>query len=511
MSHNKNINLLTVPVVANISVYQHLLQRYLGPLKPQNLLQQSIIYLYPDDPEQPPMVLNPGQDVPLHHPDTLVYPILYQRQKIGELHYACKSQTSKTQLAGLINSIAQKIGLLIKREQASQLATCYLGKTLTLTGYSDSAFTLDLFIEKSANARCPVVIRGEFGSDKLAIASAIHYNSPNKHQPFVEINCALTTTEAFKLKLTSCFKQAPGGCVYFHGIDELSFSQQSLLIELLAANTQHSVSKHPQINTTDIRLLLSTTQSLAKLVEHNTFSRQLYADLNFLHWRIPQLKDRAEDIPQILEKQIQQYRLYPEQDFSEAAKLAFCQYHWPENELELQHTVARLLSLSNNNPIDLDELQQHAPELLINPSPKSDSSVNDNLSLNLISRLMKKDYETLKDLHPGLQKALRYLGDNYCQGITLGELAQSAFVSPSHLSYLLKFTLKRSFKQILAELRIEKAKQIFASTVNSRITDVSLDVGFGDLSHFEKIFKRYTHMTPRQYKNSHRLHPGARS
>ena len=165
--------------------------------------------------------------------------------------------------------------------------------------------------------------------------------------------------------------------------------------------------------------------------------------------------------------------------------------------------------MANHNPITLDELENHAPEIINNPLLPAVNDIGQQQSLKekLIPSLMLKSYELFNSLHGGLQKALKFLAENYSREITLTELAQNAFVSPSHLSFLLKNFAGRSFKQILAELRIEKAKQMFDATPNARITDVSLDVGFGDLSHFEKIFKRHTGVTPRQYKNSCKLSP----
>ena len=115
--------------------------------------------------------------------------------------------------------------------------------------------------------------------------------------------------------------------------------------------------------------------------------------------------------------------------------------------------------------------------------------------------MLNQRFEMLEGFHPGLQKALKYLSLNYCQEITLSLLSSNAFISPSHLSFLFKSTLSISFKPLLAGMRIERAKQILKGKPNSRITDVSLEVGFGDLSHFEKIFKRLTGMTPRDFKN----------
>jgi AraC-like DNA-binding protein len=73
-------------------------------------------------------------------------------------------------------------------------------------------------------------------------------------------------------------------------------------------------------------------------------------------------------------------------------------------------------------------------------------------------------------------------------------------MSSSHLSFLLKRSLGVPFKSLLAAVRIERAKQLLGETNPSSITDISLEVGFGDLSHFERTFKRLVGTNPREYR-----------
>ena len=521
MKHCSITDLSDQPTTANLLASQHLLKRYFDSTGECDQFIHAAIKLYENESEndtQHPLRFNFGQ----HNEQTdcpfISYPILYQRKHIGDLQLAGKqhdtAQNSHPQTKLNANecavTVAKKIALLVKRDQANTLSGLYLGKELSLDGYSEIIFNLEAFIEKAAGAPSPVIIEGDFGCEKLAVASSIHYNSQLKHQPFIEIHCNSTCTDDFSQKLINCFKQAKGGSIYLHGIDELCVEQQNILLELLGVSSDHSMNQYPQINTSDVRLLLSTTHSLAKLVSQDTFSRQLHAKLNFLHVKIPPLTERKEDINIILDQLVKRHRLFQEQGLSKEVLSALCNYHWPENYQELERTVARVMALSNTNPVDISELKKYAPEVFAaqlnsqNPSTKSNKQPIPE-DFNLIGCLMNKNYDAVKHLHGGLQKALYYLAENYCKEISLTELAQNAYVSPSHLSYLLKFYLKHSFKQILAELRIEKAKQMFAQAPNVRITDVSLDVGFGDLSHFEKIFKRYTKVTPRQYKNSQKL------
>lgn len=500
-------NFLELSSTRKTCANQHPLMQQINSTLSNANFKNAAIQLYKTDlhsQTDTPLDFTFGRDQALDKAPCISYPILYQRRKIGDLHLVQSQQISEYDQNNL-PFVTKTLALLIKRHQATTLSNRFLGKDLSLTGYSEHVLKLDAFIEKAASTSYPVIINGEFGSEKLSVASAIHYNSQLRFKPFIEINCSTPSTEEFQRNLILSFEKAQGGTIFLHDLDELSFPQQNLLTELLAASSEPGLSGVKIQNVTNVRLMVSTTKMLPKMIVDNAFSRHLFEKFNFLNIRIPSLCERKEDIPFILEKLLNKYKLFEEQGFSDTVTQTLSDYHWPENHAELERVVARLMTLSTSNPINQDELKKHAPELLlknIQQNATTNQNTVNNLSFDLIASLLNKDYEKFSRLHTGLQKALKYLAENYCNSITLTVLAGNAFISPSHLSYLFKFYLKNSFKQILAELKIEKAKEIFASSPHVRITDVSLDVGFGDLSHFEKIFKRYTKMTPREFKNS---------
>lgn len=106
----------------------------------------------------------------------------------------------------------------------------------------------------------------------------------------------------------------------------------------------------------------------------------------------------------------------------------------------------------------------------------------------------------LTGLHEGLRKALTFIGSNYTDPLTLDQLARQAHISPSHLSFLFRTVLGTSFKALLQLIRIERARLEIERRGLVRITDVALFVGFSDLSHFEKSFRRFVGETPRDYR-----------
>jgi AraC-like DNA-binding protein len=127
-------------------------------------------------------------------------------------------------------------------------------------------------------------------------------------------------------------------------------------------------------------------------------------------------------------------------------------------------------------------------------------NVRDITSLgDLPSKLADHDYSDLHTHEIGVQRALRYVGNHYTEEISLGRLARESYISASHLSFLLKRSLGVPFKSLLAAVRIRRAQQLLALSEHS-ITEISLEVGFGDLSHFERTFKRIVGTNPREYR-----------
>ena len=117
-----------------------------------------------------------------------------------------------------------------------------------------------------------------------------------------------------------------------------------------------------------------------------------------------------------------------------------------------------------------------------------------------VRRALNKDAEALATLHPGLRRAVLYLVDHYPEPIRLGALARRVHVSQSHLSFLFRHSLQTSCKGMLARIRVEKAKALLTENSRQPITDVALQVGFADLSHFEKYFRRQVGRTPREFR-----------
>ncbi|MBQ4839303.1 AraC family transcriptional regulator [Pseudoalteromonas luteoviolacea] len=432
-----------------------------------------------------------------HHRPTSArsYPIVYQRKRIGALNLLKHADLPGTSPSELTN-LSDQIGILVKRNAIQTLSHQYLGKSASLQGYSDQILNLEKTIERIAAKLCPVFIQAESGSEVIDVACSIHFSSYAKHHPFYEIDCASCDEEDFAKKLHHINTSMNQGCIFFSHIDALSISQQKYLLEQLTTQSNNATSYTSKIDLQRVRVISSSEQNIQTMVDSDQFLPSLWHKLNFFNLNIPPLRERPEDIQVMVEQLSELYQLSPEQHLTEQAKLMLKNYRWPNNVAELEKVLLRAFTLAQENNIGEQTLASIYPQL----AATTDYSLSNK---QCVDHLLAGNLTPFQKYHPSLQKALSFIMQNWQRDISLKELSANAFVSPSHLSYLFKRALQRSFKQILAELRIRKACELIEHNPNLRITDLCMEVGFGDLSHFEKIFRRYTNMSPREYKKKY--------
>ena len=99
-----------------------------------------------------------------------------------------------------------------------------------------------------------------------------------------------------------------------------------------------------------------------------------------------------------------------------------------------------------------------------------------------------------------ISEAMKYINENYNNEITVKEVSKAINYSQSHFSYLFKCITASTFTEYLHNIRITKAIELLKNT-NMRITDISYEVGFNNIQHFNRIFKQFTGVSPRGYRN----------
>jgi len=425
-------------------------------------------------------------------------PIRYGSEVLGELHLEGEAGRLDGSALALGEQFAQRCAHLIKRYEAKDWAEQALSRPLLLVGAGEALKQMDEFVERAAASPLPVLLRGEFGTEKMELAAALHSGGPYRQGPFVEVNCVHPQGEA-----CDWFAHAQGGTLYFHEVDELPVPLQGQLSHrmrgLPAAHAEAQAAG-------PIRVIASTSADLEQRVREKQFSRALLAGLEFLTVDIPPLRERVEDIAALAARSLELHGFNPHVLGDDVLE-ALCAHDWPGNLLEMERVVVRLAVMTGGRCIRRDDLARHAPDLAA-ASASSDAGRVQRLPPGAEPAAApgpgreEMPRAAHEGLHDGLKRALAYLKDHAAEPLTLGDLARQAHVSQSHLGFLFRSELGTTFKLLLQQLRIEHAKQLLRDGQRLRITDVALQVGFGDLSHFEKSFRRAVGVSPRSYRRT---------
>lgn len=98
-----------------------------------------------------------------------------------------------------------------------------------------------------------------------------------------------------------------------------------------------------------------------------------------------------------------------------------------------------------------------------------------------------------------LQEALRYMQEHCVEPISRDDVARAAFISPSHLSHMLREKLNSSFVQLLNDMRLARAREMLMRTSKS-LAQIAIESGFSDQSYFTKVFRKHLGITPQEYR-----------
>jgi DNA-binding NtrC family response regulator len=450
--------------------------------------------------------------------------IVYREQRIGEMRWRGEAEGPRQD--DFFEHLGRELAFFVKRHEVATRAHGNLGQPLLLVGVSDELRRLERQIEKAAGVDFPVLVQGEFGSEKLHVAYAVHACSDRRDGSFVEVKCGSQRQGGAGTGPDEWFRRAEGGSVFFNGIDELTPEMQAVLPEYLESQLGQWGRRGNGSGPAPVRLMASSTRDLREMVQRGVFSRALLAELDFLNLEVPALRRRRSDLGPLVEYTFGKYRRRPAQGLSAESLRVCADYDWPENVFQVERTMARLAAMSEVEEITLDALRAVAPEIvagaeqsaphvlaatpthLLLPAPAAEETPVEAAEpaapacdpQQIVLKVVQRDYTFPGGLHPCLRKALRYIGEHFERQIALSALAEQACISASHLSFLFRSQLGVSFKSFLGMVRIEKAKRLLVERSDLKITDISLDVGFGDLSHFEKTFKRLASVNPREFR-----------
>ncbi|KAF7765057.1 hypothetical protein PCIT_b1193 [Pseudoalteromonas citrea] len=384
-------------------------------------------------------------------------------------------------------------------------------------GKSDALFKLKQDIEKLACSTIPIHITGKSGTGKSLAVQQIHQHSPHQRGKLVISCCKSWAPENSRVELDSLINQACHGTVYLKNIDALSSAQFEQIKDYWLLD-------NPLSNA--VRLITSTSQC------STTEVGQVDTSLTWLQYYcltlvLPSLSQRKGDVEPLISYYQKTDLRIGQLKLEKSAISLLTNYSWPDNVKQLKRCLEKLTFVDDNTEITKQALIEVFPCMA--PNFEHHTQSNSDISAPLQSPLaeahadletelavyfqtpnttsLQVDKTTIRSQgHPALQRALDYLEAHYTQPLSLSEVAECACVSPSHLSFLFKRYIGRSFKQTLLRIRINTAMALFRENPYSQVTEVCDDVGFSDLSFFVRKFKAVVGVSPGVYRDQRAKH-----
>ncbi|MGE5570690.1 MAG: sigma-54-dependent transcriptional regulator, partial [Rhodospirillales bacterium] len=251
-----------------------------------------------------------------------------------------------------------------------------------ILGHSNALLSVLDMASRAAQTASTVLIRGETGTGKELLAKAIHFNSPRRQKPFVIINCGAIPRDLLESEIFGHVKgaftgavahkkgraeAADGGTLFLDEIGELPLELQVKLLRLIQQGEIEKVGAE-ETTTVDVRVIAATHRNLQAMIEDGTFREDLYYRLSVIPLELPPLRERPEDIPELVEHffvKAKERHGRPDLVLRPALIPYFCGYRWPGNIRELENVVERLVVLTRGNEITLADL----PEFLHRERP----------------------------------------------------------------------------------------------------------------------------------------------
>jgi two-component system response regulator PilR (NtrC family) len=288
--------------------------------------------------------------------------------KAGAFDFVSKP-VDLTVLRRLVNN-ALDLGVLEHHKQRRSAVALASG----LTGESVVMLQLRQTISKLARSQAPVYIAGESGAGKERVAKLIHEQGPRANGPFVPVNCGaipaeLMESEFFGHKKGSftgahadkdgLFQAANGGTLFLDEVAELPLHMQVKLLRVIQEKSVRAVGAATEAPV-DVRILSATHKDLAQQVEDNRFRHDLFYRLNVIELRVPPLRERAGDIPLLVDSILRRLSAEigePMPQLDADALQALREHPFPGNVRELENILERATALCESEVIRRADLR----------------------------------------------------------------------------------------------------------------------------------------------------------
>jgi transcriptional regulator with PAS, ATPase and Fis domain len=252
----------------------------------------------------------------------------------------------------------------------------------TLIGRSKVIIDLRAEIKRIARSNARVLIMGESGAGKEVVARSIYASSPRNGSPFAPVNCAgipetLLESELFghvKGSFTGAYRDKPGklempagGTIFLDEIGEMTLRMQGLFLRYLETGEVQKIGAERTVTANNVRVIAATNRNLRQQIIDGQFREDLFYRLNVIHIVVPTLRERGEDIPELVEHFLGMLTTRDAtrgpngygarvRGISPQALAVLSQYSWPGNVRQLQNVVERLVVTAKREVIEPEDL-----------------------------------------------------------------------------------------------------------------------------------------------------------
>ncbi|MEW6419250.1 MAG: sigma-54 dependent transcriptional regulator [Nitrospirota bacterium] len=292
--------------------------------------------------------------------------------KIGAFDYLTKPLDKDTLLLTVKRAVERSE--LLRENLQLQKALYDRFRIEGIVGSSKKMKDVIEIMKKVSASSVTILIIGESGTGKELAARAMHYNSPRRTKPFTAVNCAaipenLIESELFGHEIGAftgaisrnigLFEATNGGTILLDEVGDLPLATQSKILRVLQDKEIRRIGGRESIKV-DVRIISATNKDLEKELVKKTFREDLYYRLKVITIELPPLRERKEDIPELVNFFIKKYnhelgkRI---KGIEEDAMKALIEYHWPGNIRQLESVVERAVLVSDNPFINLKDIK----------------------------------------------------------------------------------------------------------------------------------------------------------
>jgi two-component system, NtrC family, nitrogen regulation response regulator NtrX len=251
----------------------------------------------------------------------------------------------------------------LRRENAALKEITKKKMDMSLNGKSHAIQGVRQLVERVGSTNSRVLITGEPGTGKEMVARLLHKHSQRAEGPFLVMNCAMMHPERIEeelmgveggddqISVVGMLERANGGTLLFDEISDMPLETQGKIVRIIQEQTFRRIGGGAPIKV-DIRFLASTHRDLSEMIEKQTFRKDLYYRLNVVPLHMPRLKDRIQDLPELVSAFSAELAVesgIPPKEFSSSVIDIMKSYAWPGNIRQLKNAIEWMMIMSGPN------------------------------------------------------------------------------------------------------------------------------------------------------------------